>query len=79
MARLAPSSFGGKRILAKLKTSAKSWTDPNDAPQVTEANLARGSWQLRGKAIAPTQGKTLAKALMRGQPVRERLKAPPPN
>jgi hypothetical protein len=65
--------------LAKLETSAKSWTDPDDAPQVTEANLARGSWQLRGKAIAPTQGKTLAKALMRGKPMRQRFKTLPPN
>jgi len=53
---------------AKSKYSAKPWTDPDDAPQVTEDDLARGAWQLDGKELTPAQGKALAQAVLRGRP-----------
>jgi len=52
----------------KSKHSAKPWTDPDDAPQVTEDDLARGAWQLDGKELRPAQGKALAQAVLRGRP-----------
>ena len=64
---------------AKSKNSAKPWTDPDDAPELTEADLARGTWQLEGKTITPAQGKALAQAVLRGRPkgtVKETHKVP---
>lgn len=52
----------------KSKNSAKPWTDPDDAPELTEAELALGTWQLNGNDISPVQGKALARAVMRGRP-----------
>ena len=53
---------------AKSKHSAKPWTDLDDAPTVTEADLARGTWQLDGMELQPAQGKALAQAVLRGRP-----------
>jgi len=53
----------------KPKSSNKPWTDPDDAPELTEADLRRGQWQVGGLPVNAKEGKALAKAALRGRPV----------
>jgi uncharacterized protein (DUF4415 family) len=53
----------------KPKSSIKPWTDPDDAPELTEANMRLGSWQVGGTAVSAKEGKALAKAALRGRPL----------
>ena len=53
----------------KPKSSNKPWTDPDDAPELTEADLRRGQWQVGGVPVSSKEGKALAKAALRGRPV----------
>jgi uncharacterized protein (DUF4415 family) len=53
----------------KPKSSKKPWTDPDDAPELTEADMRLGSWQLGGVYVSSKEGKALAKAALRGRPV----------
>ena len=53
----------------KPKSSNKPWTDPDDAPELTEADLRRGQWQVGGVPVRAKEGKALAKAALRGRPV----------
>ena len=53
----------------KSKNSAKPWTDPDDAPELTEADMLRGTWQLAGVPVTAKEGKALAKAAWRGRPI----------
>ena len=53
----------------KPKSSKKPWTDPDDAPELTEADMRLGSWQLGGVPVSTKEGKALAKAALRGRPV----------
>ena len=42
----------------KSKSSNKPWTDPDDAPELTEADMLRGIWQVclsRPKKAKPWQ------------------------
>ena len=48
----------------KSKNSAKPWTDPDDAPELTEADMLRGIWQVAGVPVTAKEGKALAKAGM---------------
>jgi uncharacterized protein (DUF4415 family) len=54
---------------AKPKSSNKPWTDPDDAPELTEADLRRGQWQVGGLPVNAKEGKALAKVALRGRPV----------
>ena len=53
----------------KPKSSNKPWTDPDDAPELTEADMLRGIWQVAGVPVTAKEGKALAKAAWRGRPV----------
>lgn len=53
----------------KSKNSAKPWTDPDDAPELTEADMMSGTWQVAGVPVTAKEGKALAKAAWRGRPV----------
>ena len=53
----------------KPKSSIKPWTDPDDAPELTEADMRLGSWQVGGAAVSAKEGKALAKAALRGRPL----------
>ena len=51
------------------KSSPKPWTDPDDAPELTEADMLRGAWRLKGVSVSANKGKALAKKAIRGRPV----------
>lgn len=53
----------------KPKSSNKPWTDPDDAPELTEADMLRGIWEVAGVPVTAKEGKALAKAAWRGRPV----------
>jgi uncharacterized protein (DUF4415 family) len=53
----------------KSKNSAKPWTDPDDAPELTEADMLRGIWQVAGVPVTAKEGKAFAKTAWRGRPV----------
>lgn len=50
----------------KPKSSIKPWTDTDDAPELTEADMLGGTWQVGGTAVSAKEGKALAKAALRG-------------
>ena len=49
----------------KPKSSSKPWTDPDDAPELTEADMRLGNWQVGGAAVSAKEGKAFAKAALR--------------
>ena len=53
----------------KSKNSAKPWIDPDDAAELTEADMLRGTWQVAGVPVTAKEGKALAKAAWRGRPI----------
>jgi hypothetical protein len=34
------------------------WVDPDDAPEMTKEDLARGVWAINGKVVSQIEGKT---------------------
>ena len=63
----------------KSKNSAKPWTDPDDAPELTEADMLRGIWQVAGVPVTAKEGKAFAKTAWRGRPfgsVKDQHKVP---
>jgi hypothetical protein len=40
----------------RSSTKAK-WVDRDDAPEVSAADLQRGTWRIRGKRVTSTQGR----------------------
>lgn len=46
-----------------------AWTDPDDAPELTEEMLAKGVWRIGEKIVPRAQGQAAARAqLRRGRP-----------
>jgi uncharacterized protein (DUF4415 family) len=54
---------------AKSTPSTKPWTDPDDAPALTQADMARGTWQVGGQPVSASEGQALAQKALRGRPV----------
>ena len=46
----------------KSKNSAKPWTDPDDAPELTEADMLRCTWHVADVPVTAKEGQALAKA-----------------
>lgn len=51
---------------AKLRDIKSSWVDPDDAPEITEADMERGEWFIGDLKVTPEDGKFKAKAGGRG-------------
>lgn len=53
----------------KLSASNPEWTDPDDAPELTEEFFECGEWKVGDRQVSPEEGKTaFRKALKRGRP-----------
>ena len=51
---------------AKLKNTPPTWSDPDDAPELTDADFARGTWRIGGKVV--TRDAAQAAIVRRGRP-----------
>lgn len=40
---------------AKSQNTAKAWSDPDDAPELTETFFEQGVWEVAGKAVSRPQ------------------------
>ena len=50
----------------KQKDSVSSPVDPDDAPELTEADMARGTWRIGGRVVSPDEARK--EVARRGRP-----------
>ena len=50
----------------KLKNTPPTWSDPDDAPELTDADFARGTWRIGKKVV--TRDAAQAAQVRRGRP-----------
>lgn len=56
-------------MTAKLKNTAQSWIDPDDAPELTDEFFEKAVWMIGDREVSPEEGKVaFAAALRRGRP-----------
>lgn len=60
----------------KLKNISPEWVDPDDAPELTDADLARAVWTIGGKVISEQEGRAAFAKKLRGRPVGSVSKSP---
>ena len=53
-------------MIARLKSTPPPWTDPDDAPELTDADFARGTWRIGEKVV--TRDTAQAAIVRRGRP-----------
>lgn len=41
----------------KQRDSASAWIDPDDAPDLTEADMAQGTWRIGGRVVSPAEAR----------------------
>ena len=58
---------------AKLKGMPHPWVDPDDAPELTDADFARGTWRVGDKIVTREVAQTV---LRRGRPPAANTKLP---
>ncbi len=62
---------------AKSRTTAQSWVDPDDAPELTDDFFESSTWRSGDKVITKAEGEALMiKAIRRGRPKAETPKMP---
>lgn len=42
---------------AKLQNMAQGWSDPDDAPELTDADMRRGVWKIGERVISEAEGR----------------------
>ena len=53
----------------KLRVSNPEWSDPDDAPELTEEFFERGEWKIGDKVVSPGEAKAaFREAVKRGRP-----------
>jgi uncharacterized protein (DUF4415 family) len=61
---------GNKRV-------STPWVDPDDAPDLSQADLSKAVWRIGGKTVSAEQGKSaMAAASRRGRPKAAHTKEP---
>ena len=50
------------------RATAESWIDPDDAPEVTDADIARGHWYIGEVEIPAEEGRAAFSKALRGRP-----------
>ena len=61
-------------MIARLKSTPPPWTDPDDAPELTDADFARGTWRIGEKVV--TRDAAQAAMVRRGRPPGSRKAMP---
>ena len=60
---------------AKLRNTPAPWTDPDDAPELTDDFFEQGEWKIGDQPVSPQDGAAaLQKSLSRGRPKAESTK-----
>ena len=60
----------------KLKNTPGEWVDPDDAPELTDEDLARAVWSIGGKVVTEQEGREAFAKRLRGRPVGSVSKSP---
>jgi uncharacterized protein (DUF4415 family) len=59
------------------RVTPSTWVDPDDAPDLSKADLSKAAWQVEGRLVAPEVGMAaLAAGSRRGRPPAAHHKAP---
>lgn len=53
---------------AKGKNTPDAWVDPDDAPELTEDDFARGQWMIGERVVSKDEARHEIKKLLRGRP-----------
>ncbi|MDO9225766.1 MAG: BrnA antitoxin family protein [Pseudomonadota bacterium] len=60
---------------AKLPVTTSTWVDPDDAPELTEEWIEKGTYRIGGKVVSPEEGKAAFREMLRrGRPKAETVK-----
>jgi uncharacterized protein (DUF4415 family) len=54
---------------ARLQNTAPSWVDPEDAPELTDADFARGTWTIGEQVVSKEVAQAAIAKKLRGRPV----------
>lgn len=49
---------------AKLRDTKSSWVDPDDAPEITKADMERGEWFIGDLKVTPEEGKAAFREML---------------
>jgi uncharacterized protein (DUF4415 family) len=60
----------------KIKNIPSEWVDPDDAPELTDEDLARAVWRVGGVAVSEKEGREVFAKRLRGRPVGSVSKSP---
>jgi len=60
----------------KRKNTSVEWVDPDDAPELTDEDLARAVWSVGGKIVSESEGREAFAKRLRGRPVGSVSKSP---
>ena len=53
---------------ARLKNTPPAWSDPDDAPELTDADFARGTWRIGEKVVTRDAAQAAITQARRGRP-----------
>jgi uncharacterized protein (DUF4415 family) len=54
---------------ARSQNTAPQWVDPDDAPELTDADFARGAWAIGDKTVSKEVAQVAIAKKLRGRPV----------
>jgi uncharacterized protein (DUF4415 family) len=54
---------------AKSQNTASQWVDPDDAPELTAADFARGTWAIGEHVVSKEEAQVAIAKKLRGRPV----------
>ena len=55
-------------MIAKKRNTPGTWVDPDDAPEMTDADFASGVWQIGDKIVSREEAQVAIKKALRGRP-----------
>jgi uncharacterized protein (DUF4415 family) len=55
-------------MIAKKKNALSTWIDPDDAPELTDVDFARGVWAIGEKVVSREEAQKAIKKAIRGRP-----------
>lgn len=53
----------------RLPNTDPTWVDPDDAPELTDADFARGTWRINEKVVTKEKAQTAIAKKLRGRPL----------
>ncbi|WP_027994717.1 BrnA antitoxin family protein [Simplicispira psychrophila] len=55
--------------MTESKNTSASWVDPDDAPDLSQADLSQAVWHVAGREVSPEVGQQAMRRAARGRPV----------